>query len=162
MAIVGDGTPVGADPALSVVLFTDDSTSSVGTSVRFLDVAPSVPSADFGQGTFATGFMPLEVAVPFAAIATVAGADSGTAPDSNGYVGVPALQTFSFSAHASTGATGDLAVASALTLMPAPTVTVALVGGKTGGAAPQLLVCLWDGVANESSGLLSSCSVGSM
>ena len=162
MAIVGDGTPAGSDPALSVVLFTDDSTSSVGTSVRFLDVAPSVPSADFGEGALATGFTPLEVAVPFAAVATMAVADSGTAPDSNGYVGVPALQTLSFSAHASTGATGDLAVASALTLMPAPTATVALVGGKTGGAAPQLLVCLWDGVANESSGLLAACSVGSM
>jgi hypothetical protein len=88
--------------------------------------------------------------------------DAGLTVDSNGYVGIAGLTGVAFSAHASTGASVDLAVASNLTLAPAPTATVALVGGKTGGEAPQLLVCLWDGVANESSGLLAQCSLGSM
>jgi hypothetical protein len=162
LAIVGDGTPAGGDPALSVVVFTDDSTNALGTGVRFLNVAPSIAAVDFGQGTLATGFVPLAVAVPFAGIATMTAGDAGTTPDSNGYVGVPTVSGVSFSAHASTGDGGDLAVAPNVTLVPAPTATVALVGGKTGGAAPQLLVCTWDGVANESSGLESSCVVASM
>jgi hypothetical protein len=164
MAIVGDATPAGTDPGLTIVVLRDDSTNAVGPAVRFLNVAPSIASADFGLGTFASGFMPLEVGVPFAGIATMGAGDSGVAPDSNGYVGVPsaATGTVTFSAHVSTGATGDLAVAPGLTLSPAPTATVALVGGKTGGGGVQLLVCTWDGVQDESSGLVESCSVGGM
>lgn len=164
MAIVGDATPVGTDPALTVVVLDDDSTNAVGTAVRFLNVAPSIASADFGLGTFAAGFTPLEVGVPFAGIVTMAAPEAGVTPDSNGYVGVAsaATGTVTFSAQVSTGATGDLAVAPGLTLSPAPTATVALVGGKTGGGGAQLLVCTWDGVQNESSGLVESCTLGGM
>ena len=162
MAIVGDHTPVGADPGLSVVVLADDSANAIGTGVRFLNVAPSLAAVDFGQGTLASGFEPLALGVAFATVAAVGAPEAGVTVDSNGYVGVAASSGVAFSAHGSTGATVDLAVASNLTLAPAPTATVALVGGKTGGAAPQLLVCLWDGVANESSGLLAPCSLGSM
>ena len=163
MAFVGDATPTGTDPALTVVVFADDSTNAVGTTVRFLDVAPSIASADFGLGTVASGFIPLEVGAVFAGVVTTAAEDAGVTPDSNGYVGVVSAVTgtVTFSAHLSTGATGDLAVAPGLMLM-SPAATVALVGGKTGGAGPQLLVCTWDGVVNESSGLMESCSLGGM
>ncbi len=165
LAIVGYAAPAGGDPALSVVVFTDDSTNAVGTAVRFLDLAPSVGLADFGLGTIASGFSPLEVGVPFAQIVTMVAPDAGVtgaAPDANGYVGVATTSSVTFSAHLSSGATADLAVASAVNLSPAPTATVALVGGKSGGGKPQLVVCTWDGVQNESSGLLESCSVGGM
>jgi hypothetical protein len=167
MAIVGDAAPVGADPGLSVVVFTEDPSNAVAMAVRFLDVAPSIASADFGLGTLASGFTPLETGVPFAGIVTTAAADAGVIPDSNGYVslaatGLATTGSATFSAHAPTGDAGDLAVAPAVTLSPAPLSTVALVGGKTGGARPQLLVCTWDGVVNESSGLMESCSLGGM
>jgi hypothetical protein len=163
LAIVGDVTAAGGDPALSVVLFLDDPSNVAAIAVRFLNVAPSIASADFGLGTLASGFTPLEIGVPFAGIVTMAAADAGVAtPDSNGYVSLAATGSVAFSAHAATGDAGDLAVASAVNLSPAPLSTIALVGGKTGGAGPQLLVCTWDGVQNESSGLLESCSLGGM
>jgi len=40
--------------------------------------------------------------------------------------------------------------------------TVVLVGGKTGGGPPRLLLCTGDGVQNESTGLLSACEIVSM
>jgi hypothetical protein len=162
LAIVGDATPAGGDPALEVVALTDDSTNAVGTAVRFLDAAPSIALADFGLGTLASGFSPLEVAVPFGQVVTTTAAEAGATPDANGYVGVATTGSVTLSAHLAMGATSDLAVASAVNLSPTPTATVARVGGKTGGAKPQLVVCTWDGVVNESSGLLESCSVGGM
>lgn len=61
--------------------------------------------------------------------------------------------------YASEGDAGDLAVVS-VTLTPASLATVALLGGKTGGSPPQLLVCTWDGVVNESSGCCPPAASG--
>jgi hypothetical protein len=161
MAIIGDRSPAGPDPALSVLVLTDDSTASNATAVRFLDVAPSIASADFGEGTLATGFVPLAIGVPYGEIATMDD-DGGMAPDPNGYVVFSSIGSVTLSAHASAGGASDLAVAPNQSLGPGTVATVALVGGKTGGPPPQLVVCTWDGVVNESSGLLSSCVVGSL
>jgi hypothetical protein len=159
MAIVGDRTPAGMDPGLSVVLLTDDSSATVGTAVRFLDMAPSIAEADFGEGTFGATFVPLATGVPFARLGTTSGGDAGTAPDSNGYVGILPPGGIPLSAHASTGATGDAAVAPNQSFAAGAVVTVALVGGKTGGAKAQLVVCIADGVVNQSAGLYSGCVV---
>jgi hypothetical protein len=157
MAIVGDRTPAGADPALSVVVLTDDSSATIGAAVRFLDMAPSIASADFGEGTLAAGFVPLAIGVPFAKVATRAAGDAGAKPDANGYVAVMPPSGAALSAHASSGATGDAAVAPNQTFAAGAVVTVALVGGKTGAAKPQLVVCSWDGVVDPSAGLYSGC-----
>ena len=162
MAIVGDRSPTGGDPALSVVLLADDSSATVGTAVRFLDMAPAIASADFGEGTIATGFMPLAVGVPFARLATKPPGDAGALPDPSGYVGVFPPSSVAFSAHPSTGAATDTAVAPNQTFAAGAVITIALVGGKTGGARAQLLVCTGDGVVNQSDGLYSACTVASM
>ena len=162
MAIMGDTSPTGGDPALSVVVLADDSTATVGAAVRFLDMAPSVASADFGAGTLDAGFVPLAIDVPFAKLTTVAAGDGGALPDPGGYVGVFPPSSIALSAHASTGAMGDTAVAPNQSFAAGAVITVALVGGKTGGARAQLLVCTGDGVVNESDGLYSGCVVASM
>ena len=65
------------------------------------------------------------------------------------------------SAHPAGRVRADTATASNQALAGS-VVTVALVGGKTGGPAPHLLVCTGDGTQNESTGLYSACSVVSM
>ncbi len=160
LAIVGDRTPAGSDPALSVLLLSDDSTATLGTAVRLLDLAPSVPAADFGEGTV-VAFVPLAPTIPYGKLATGSATDGGAAADDAGYVEVTASGPVTLSAHSPTGTT-DLAVAPAQSLTASTAVTVALVGGKTGGPRPQLVVCAGDGVVGQSTGLYSACSVASM
>jgi hypothetical protein len=162
MAIVGDTSPMGGDPALTVVVLADDSTATVGAAVRFLDMAPGIASADFGEGTLDAGFVPLAIDVPFARLATLVAADGGALPEPGGYMGVFPPSSVALSAHPSMGATGDTAVAPNQSFAAGAVITVALVGGKTGGARAQLLVCTGDGVVNQSDGLYSGCVVASM
>jgi hypothetical protein len=169
LAIVGDTAPAGGDPPLAAILLGDDSAAAGGAaSLRFLDVAPSVRAADFGEGTVASGtFVALATAAAFGALPGGAGPDAG-ALDPNGYASIPATGTsVTLSAHAAPAsgdaqAAVDLATASALTPMPGDVDTIALVGGKTGGGGPRLLVCTGDGVQNQSTGLVSSCTPASM
>jgi hypothetical protein len=163
LAMVGDAIPAGSDPALTAILLADDSTAPGGSAnLRFLDAAPSVRSVEFGEGTLVGGtFLPLATNVSFGATGSAASTEAGTL-DANGYASIAATGAgATLSAHAQ-GASTDLATASGLTPMPGDVDTIVLVGGKTGGAAPSLVVCTGDGVQNQSSGLISSCAFASM
>jgi hypothetical protein len=154
----------GSDPGLTLVGWTDDTSASVvggSTALRFLDVAPDLPTADFGFGTLAAGdYVPLVTGVPFATLAMHAGADAG-AIDADGYLSLFPPLTVEVSAHPAITITSDLATASNQSL-GGSVATIALVGGKTGGPPPHLLVCTEDGTQNESSGLYAACSIVAM
>jgi hypothetical protein len=155
LALVGDTSPAGSDPTMRLVALTDDSAAPTGTLVRFINAAPSLPAVDFGEGTLAaTSFVPLFTNVQLGH-AGASGGDAGTV-DTNGYMGLGALSAQVFSVHTSTGGTSDTATASSVNLAAGGIATVALVNGKTGGAASQLLLCK----DNEAmSGLTTDCNI---
>ncbi len=156
-AIVGDVSPSGSDHALEIVSFTDDSTASAGNVLlRFINAAPDLAAVDFGQGTLgATSFAAMLTNVQFGKAGSTA-ADAGTL-DTNDYLTVGALATASFSVHTSAGGTTDTATASNVTVAAGGVVTMALVNGKNGGPAPQLLLCTDN--AGPSASLLGACSI---
>lgn len=163
LAIVGDAVPSANDPALTAVLLIDDSLSPGGSAnIRFLNLAPSARSVDFGKGDLSSGtFVPLATGVTFGVAPGNANAEAG-ALDPNGYASIPAeSSSITFSAHVA-GVATDLVTTAPLTPMPGNVDTMALVGGKTGGRAPVLLMCTEDGVQNQSSGLVASCATVSM
>jgi hypothetical protein len=158
-AIVGDAQTAGGDPALSLVAFSDDTgmgTPSGGASLRFINASPSVPAADLGSGSLQdSNFEDLFTNVAFAKAGSESEADAGLL-DGNGYLGCGPLTSVVLSAHASTGATSDLAVAYGVETQFGTATTIALVGGKTGDAAnPTQLVQCADG---DVAGWLSACA----
>jgi len=164
IAFVGDSTASGSDPTLTAVGFQDDGipATAANANVRFYNAAPSLngtTTVDFGTGALgASSFSGLETAVAFAALAT-AGGDAGVAPDTNGYVSVPAFATATeFSAHTTVGASTDTATASSQMVAAGTSATLVLINGKTGGATPaSFLVCLGDGTI-PATGATSNCA----
>ncbi len=164
IAFVGDSMQGGTDPTLTAVGFQDDGvpTTATNANVRFYNAAPSLngtTTVDFGTGALgASSFSGLETAVAFATLAATGG-DAGVAPDTNGYVSVPAFTSATeFSAHTTTGATTDTATASSQMVAAGTSATLVLINGKTGGANPaSFLVCLGDGTT-PATGATSNCT----
>ncbi len=163
IAFVGDSASSGSDPTLTAIGFQDDGvpTTATNSNVRFLNAAPSLngtTTVDFGTGALgASSFDGLETAVAFATLPT-AGGDAGVAPDTNGYVSVPALTSATeFSAHTTTGASTDTATASSQMVAAGTSATLVLINGKTGGTAASFLVCLGDGTI-PATGATSNCT----
>jgi hypothetical protein len=159
-ALVGDAQPAGSDPELSLAMFPDDTAAplpTAGAGLRFLDVSPSQPAVDFGNGSLNDmSFQDLLSDVPFAALASQADTDAG-AIDTNGYLATGPLTGVILSAHSSGASQGDLAVAYGVAFGFGREVTIALVGGKTGDSAqPAELVQCSDGATT---GWLSACAV---
>jgi hypothetical protein len=111
---------------------------------------------DFGEGTLATSFMPLLTNVAFSSAGATAAADAGTL-DTNDYLAVAPLSAARFSVHTTVGGSSDTATASNVTVAAGGIVTMALVNGKTGGAASQLLLCTDN--AGPTAGVLGACSI---
>jgi hypothetical protein len=164
IAFIGDTTVAGSDPGLTAIGFQDDAPPVDGNvNVRFLNAAPRLGGAttvDFGTGAQSAGtFSPLETGVAFGALPTMAGAEAG-AVDGNGYVSQPPYTSGNteLSAHPTNGPSNvDTATASSQTIAGNSSVTLVLVGGKTGGTPPSFLVCQGDSTINSAS-LLSSCT----
>jgi hypothetical protein len=163
IAIVGDTTVAGSDPAITTIGFQDDPAPTAGgVNVRFLNAAPSLngtTTADFGTGALgASSFVGLESAVAFATLPTANAADDAGTVDSNGYIGTAAFASATeFSAHTTTGGNSDTATVSGVTIAANTSATLILINGKTGGAAASFLVCQGDTTTSTTS-LLSSCS----
>jgi hypothetical protein len=141
LAIIGEVAPEAGGPLLRVVVFPDDSTSPPSPNpsqpyvgIRFINAAPSVPSAEIG--TYDNG--------TYAAIATdVAYGTMSTFPsaDRNGYVAVLPMEVGDdIAVRASDDYAGThQAVTSALVSVAGDTAaTLALVasGARTSGQAP--------------------------
>jgi hypothetical protein len=156
-AAVGDTSVAGSDPALKIVGLADDSTAVAGSAlVRFVNAAPDLAAVDVGTGTLAsTNFQALFTNVLFGQAGTAAGSDAGTV-DPNGYLSTAPLSAAQLSVHTSSGGTSDTATASNVTVASGGIATLALVNGKNGGAAPQVLLCQDD---PNSTTLLSQCSI---
>ena len=138
---MGDVSPSGSDHAIEVVSFADDSVASAGNVLmRFIDTAPGLPAMDFGEGTLASTFTPLLTNVSFSSAGATAAADAGTL-DTNDYL------TWSLRSRppgsACTPRSADRATPPPPRTSPSRRggITMALVNGKTGGAASQLLLC---------------------
>ncbi|MGH7434923.1 MAG: hypothetical protein ACRENE_04550, partial [Polyangiaceae bacterium] len=122
-----------------------------------VNAAPELAAVDFGWGTLGTtSFMPLLTNVPFSSAGSTAAADAGTL-DTNDYLTVAPPSAAKFSVHTSVGGTSDTATASSVTVAAGGIVTMALVNGKTGGAATQLLLCTDN--TGPTTGVLGACSI---
>jgi len=154
--VVGDASNAGTDAALTVTSVADDATlpAGGGLALRFINASPSVPSAAFGTGSLASStFVPLFTGVAFGRASSGAANDAG-AIDGNGYLALPSLS--GDVSVVATGGTADLATVSDLSITAGFVVTLAVIGGKTGGAAPALIECFDD---RPAVGLLSPCFV---
>lgn len=171
VALLGEEMPSGTDPGLQVVSFEDSTTSSgSGAALRFINAAPAIPAADFGEGSLSGsggGFVTLFSGVFFAAASSAqdasraanqssadASSDASVPVDANGYYLDLTLADTTVSAH-DTRAGTDAALAS-VSAAAGSVLTVALVGGTSSGISPQLLECL-DGAPPD--GALSNCAV---
>jgi hypothetical protein len=162
LALVGDSTAAGSDPAITAIALGDDVAPTGGTAnVRFLNVAPSLNGAttvDFGTGALgASSFSALETGITFAALATAGDSDAG-AVDPNGYVSVAAFTAATeFSGHVTGQTTTDTATASGQMIAGNTSATLVLINGKTGGSAASFLVCQGDTTTGQVDNL-SSCT----
>ena len=138
LAIVGEtNRGDAAAPGLAVVGFVDEATAQgATTSVRFLNADPAAPFVDFGTGSLGTGFSPLALHVPFAALPTQTPGDAGVDVDPAGYLAATLPASVELSCHAPDAGV-DLATASKQALSPSAVYTIALVGGKAGGLPPE-------------------------
>ncbi len=157
-ALVGDAQADESDRALSLATFRDDTGTSApsGASLRFINAAPSLPAVDLGSGSLQDAdFQALFTDVHFAGTASQSGSDAGTV-DTNGYLAYSPLTGAVLSAHVSTGATSDTAVADGVALGLSTATTIVLVGARSGdaGMSAQLLQCT-DGA---DVGWLSACA----
>jgi len=158
---VGDLSPAGKDAVFRLTSIPDLATYPTvavgGTAIRAVNALPGVPSADFGFGSFAGGWLPLLVDVAFGEASAHAAADEGVV-DPQGYLGIGAVSAQVLSVRPSTGAGADTAVAKDASLGAGAILTLFAVGGKTGdGVHPAALILCVD---NSGSGnALSDCSV---
>jgi hypothetical protein len=154
--VVGDASNAGKDAALTITSVADDATlpAGGGLALRFINASPSLPSASFGTGSAAAStFVPLFTGVAFGTATSTAASDAG-AVDTNGYLALPSLA--GAVSVVATGGTTDLATVSDLSIAAGFVVTTAVIGGKTGGAAPAIIECFDD---RPAVGLLSPCYV---
>lgn len=151
------GDAGGAGPQIE--LLVDEAVAAGATTgLRFLAAVPSAAAVDFGTGSLATGFAPLVLGAPFAGLATRTPADAGADVDPSGYVPAVLPATVELSCHLAEAGV-DLARASNQALAAGAVYTVIVLGGGRAGITPHLLVCALDGVQNESTGLVSACSL---
>jgi hypothetical protein len=159
LLIAGDWEPAGADPGLTLTLLADDAVLAGPAAVlRGVNAVPSWPAADFVLGSFASDWMPILTAVPFAAASAHAGTDDGVV-DANGYLAISTQMVQAMGARSSSGDGGGAeAVAASVEIDLGSIATLIAVGGKTGDAThpPALLLCTDN---QPSGGLLSDCSV---
>jgi len=152
MALVGENVPSGGDQPLQIVSFPDDAVSEDPLlHIKFINGAPVWPQVDFGTGTVAgamPNFTPIFIHVPFGHAASAAKNDpplpeaSLPTVDGNGYREFFA-STFSnatLSVH-QLGLTQEVATTH-VSSMPGLLLTIALVGGTSAGAPPELLECV--------------------
>ena len=154
--VVGDASNAGTDAVLTIASVTDDSAPPPGggLALRFINAAPDLPSAAFGTGSLASStFAPLFTGVAFGKASSAAADDAG-AVDSNGYLALPSLD--GNVSVVATGGTKDVATVTGLSIAAGFAVTVAVIGGKTGAAAPGIIECFDD---RPGIGLLSPCAV---
>jgi hypothetical protein len=166
-ALVGATQPQGAQPALEIVGFLDDTAIPSGVAMRVINAAIDLPQIDFGVGTkfqapfLMIGFGAASVGPDASADASTmdeAGADAsaldGSRPDgsadaaappmvdSNGYF-PEKLSAATLTARAS-GSTTAVATATNVTIAPGVNLTIAVLASSTadGGASARLLACV--------------------
>jgi hypothetical protein len=156
--IAGELSPMGTDASLKVTAVTDDTALAGGTvALRAINAMPGAASLDFGLGSFASTWLPLLTDVSFASSSAQAAPSVGVV-DAQGYLPIEPLSLQTVSARASSGATGDAAIAKSMTIGAESIATVIAIGGRAGDTAhpASLLLC----IDNEpSGGPLSDCSV---
>lgn len=158
LLIAGELWPTGGERGFTVVTIADDSVLAGGAaSLRAVHAMPGAPALDFGLGSSATQWTPLFTGVGFATASMRAGPSAG-AVDPDGYLPIAPLSAQAVSGRASSRATGDAALANAVTIDPGAIATVFAIG-KAGDAAhpPALLFCTDNA---PSGGILSDCGVG--
>lgn len=151
VVVAGDALASGTDALLTIRAFPDDTSAPGGFALRFINAGPSLPSVAFGTGSPATAtFRPLFSDVTFATTGTAAETDAGI-PDVNGYMALAGLS--GTASVVATEAGTPAATASGLSLFTGA-FTLAVVGGKTNGAAAELVECVDTG---STAGVLGDC-----
>ncbi|HZL21291.1 MAG TPA: DUF4397 domain-containing protein, partial [Polyangia bacterium] len=108
LLVAGALAPSGGDAPLALAVLADDAAlAGSAASLRAVNAVPSLPSADFGLGSFAGGWLPLFTKVGFGAAATTADPSAGVV-DARGYLFLSALDPQAFSVRAAAGATADV------------------------------------------------------
>ncbi|MDP8998831.1 MAG: hypothetical protein M3O46_01830, partial [Myxococcota bacterium] len=129
-----------------------------GVALRVLNAAPSIAVVDVGTGNGAT-FKPLFLGLPFgqASSKPPGPVPDATAPsvNTNGYLRMQSLSGVTLSAHRP-NATTDTVITTGLSAASGTVLTVALVGGTSGGVAARLLECV-DNAGTV--GPLSNCKI---
>lgn len=140
IALVGDLSVAGADPAASIAVFEDDSEGKIGyAKLRFIHAAPGLGALDLGLRAGDGDFEALFSGVRFGQVGTVS--PFGLL-DANGYLKTDALSDQSVEAHETSGETGRELLGN-VTVAAGTLGTFFAVGGKTGdtGSPPHLLWC---------------------
>jgi hypothetical protein len=156
LIIAGELSPVGTDRGLTISIVTDDAQLAGGAaSLRAINALSSGAALDLGFGSFASKWTAVLTDVAFASASARADGMSGVV-DANGYVSIPSLSGATVSVRATSGATGDIAIAKGVDL-PFGSIGTLVAIGRANDAAhpPALLLC----VDNQpSGGRLSDCS----
>jgi hypothetical protein len=105
-----------------------------------IDAAPSLSYVNIGTGSMAGGtYRLLFAAVTFGTPASVAA--GGQMFDSNGYAQLMPLSGVELNVQPLNTSGRDVATASNVSLGKGAVETLVIIGGKTGGAAPQIMMC---------------------
>jgi hypothetical protein len=156
VAVIGDVTPSLEDPAMELAAFVDEESGTSGKAdLRVLDVAPSLSYVNVGTGSAAkSNFQLLFASASFGTPATITA--GGAMVDMNGYAAMAPLSGVELSEDPLSGGLNEAATASNVSLPGGSVATIAIVGGKTGGPPPNIMIC--DDVA-AARGAASPCTV---
>jgi hypothetical protein len=156
VAAIGDVTPTFADPSMKLAVFVDEEVGMAGHALlRVIDAAPSLGYVNVGTGTMAThNFRFLFQAASFGTPAMVT--TGGQMVDPNGYAPLMPLSGVELSVQPISTYGSDVATASNVSLAAGAVATLVIVGGKTGGPPPQIMMCDDIGAAQ---GAASPCNV---
>jgi hypothetical protein len=156
VAAIGDVTPALDDASLKLAAFVDDAAGMAGSALlRVINAAPAFSYVNIGTGSMAAGsFKLLFASVGFGTRASIA--TGGQMFDANGYAQMMPMVGVELNVQPLNVAGRDVATASNVSLSAGAVETLVVVGGKTGGAPAQIMMC--DDAAAEG-GAASACKV---
>jgi hypothetical protein len=156
VAAIGDVTPTLQDASLKLEAYVDDEAGMTGSSLlRVINAAPSFSYVNIGTGSMiGSTFRLLFASVTFGIPASIAA--GGQMFDANGYAQMMPMSGIELSVQPLNTAGRDVATASNVSLAAGAVQTFVIIGGKTGGAPAQIMMC--DDAA-AARGSASACNV---
>jgi hypothetical protein len=141
VAVIGDSTPTFEDASMRLAVYVDDEIGTAANAMlRVINAAPSFSYVNIGTGSMMGGnFRLLFASVGFGTPASIAA--GGQMFDPNGYAKLMPTSAVELSVEPLNTSGRDVATASNVSLAVGVVQTLVIVGGKTGGPTPRIMIC---------------------